>query len=340
MKHVCCYGSRALLFAALTLGFLSGCGESDKIPGFQGDEAEVPFRVFEVPDSLVIEEDVATEEILPWDDLRVVSWNLRNFSPYGTSENRLAAMISTLEELDADLILLQELLPTESEYGQADSAFVALKNGLDGFEGFRGEWQGSDSSVGMLYRKSRLELVEQRELFADNQYAFPRPALLAFFVAPDQPDAQFGAISLHLKSYEEDGSDVDRRKEACAILQAYLDTQTDVPFLIGGDFNDSPLDPEEQNVFLDTFLNEEKGMIFPTSLFDDSAYTFGGTIDGVFVGLFLDHFVYNGALGARYATVDVTILPISLEELISWIPTHSDHLPIAIDFLNTDRIRL
>jgi len=318
---------------ALVLSLLHGtmaCSESGKIPGFDGEESTSPFRVITVPDALTVEEEPAEET--PWRTLTASSWNLRNFSEYGDSESRLETIISVLDGLEADLIFLQELLPTKSGYGKKDEAFEALTSGLDKYEGFRGDWQEADSSVGLLYDSTRLKLVEARELFSENQYAFPRPALLATFQDPLNPSHSFGVIVLHLKSYDEDGTDKDRRREACAILKAYLEAQEPMPFLFGGDLNDSPLDAGDDNVFVDTFLAEGAPYAFPTATFPPESFSFGGNIEGEFTGLFLDHFILTDSLADRYETYELSIFPMALDEMPDWIPQHSDHLPITIQF--------
>ena len=324
---------RTMSGTALLCFFLTGtmaCSENGKIPGFEAKESDSPFRIISVPDALTVEEDIAEED--PWRELTVSSWNLRNFSEYGDSESRLGAMVSVLDGLESDIIFLQELLPTKSGFGKKDEAFDALTSALKGYEGLRGDWQDSDSSVGLVYDSERLNLIEVRELFAENQYAFPRPALLATFADPLYPTHSFGVIVLHLKSYEQDGSGKDRRREACAILNAYLDAQGDKPFLFGGDLNDSPLDSGEDNVFSDTFLAEGAPYRFPTGNFPSESFTFGGMIDGAFTGLFLDHFVLTDSLAAQYGSYALTIFPMTLEEMAPWIPLHSDHLPITIQF--------
>lgn len=315
--------SRILLIISLfVFGSILGCGSSDKLPGFNLEESD--------------ETDGGLQSLplSPPQALQVTTWNLENFSEYGVEDYRFATVVETLKTTKSDLFLFQELLPPKSGYSAGGSAADALETELEGYALIRGDWQEYDTSVGMLYNTERLELESARSLFKDNQYAFPRPPLFAEFrQVGGNPAEVFGVISVHLKSFEEDGSDVDRRKEACTVLNAFIQAQINTQILVGGDFNDSPRDNEESNVFATSFLALNAPYEILTLSLPPEAFTFAGKIEGEFLGRFLDHIIVTSDWLTRFSAENTSVLDIALEDMADWSAENSDHLPVTSSFI-------
>ena len=224
--------------------------------------------------------------------------------------------------------MVQELLEGEGD----TPAIVALSDNLETHEALHGEWEDFDSSVGLLYRKDRFQLVESKSLFSPNWYAFPRPPLFVTLKDTASDGVEVGFIVIHLKSYEEDGSDLPRRQEACDILNTFIQAQGDTLLLMGGDFNDNPYDPPAVNIFDGLFLGEEVPYEFLTYPLGPEAFTFAGFINGDWTGLFLDHVIVNQPFAEAAGPSATEVYPIGLFEMDSWNDDHSDHLPVSSIF--------
>lgn len=339
----------ALLYTLLICQF--GCTEEGTLPGYEGEQSEAPFRYItsESSDTTAVPE-VDSEEDTGLDatddsgneteepyispnlmSMKITTWNLENFSPAGSNSDRLQTIAGILKSLDSDIVLLQELLEGNTEA----PAIEALNAQMGETQFVRGEWEDYDSTVGLLYRKSRFNLVESKSLFSPNWYAFPRPPLFVVLEDRESDNAEIALIVIHLKSYEEDGSDLPRRQEAMGILNTFVQAQKNPLILMGGDFNDNPFDVPESNIFSPIFLGSDSTYSFLTYTLGSDAYTFAGFIDGVWKGLFLDHLIATSEFREAAGEPKTEIYPVGLFEMDSWNDSHSDHLPVTVTFSGT-----
>ncbi len=321
----------ALLFTLLVGPF--GCTEEGTLPP---DTTAVPIENIETDGELDAAGDSRNETEQPYvppnlTPMKITTWNLENFSPAGSNSTRLQTIAGILKGLDSDIVMLQELL----EGGTTIPAIEALNAQMGETQFVHGEWEDFDSTVGLLYRKSRFNLVESKSLFSPNWYAFPRPPLFVVLEDRESDNAEIALIVIHLKSYEEDGSDLLRRQEAMGILNTFVQAQKNPLILLGGDFNDNPFDVPEFNIFSPLFLGPDSAYSFLTYSLGSDAYTFAGFIDGVWTGLFLDHLIATSEFREAAGEARTEVYPVGLFEMDSWNDSHSDHLPVTVTFSGT-----
>lgn len=271
----------------------------------------------------------------PVPDLRVATWNLRNFSDYGPNDYRIGAIAAKIKELSPDVIALQELRSQEGTDGTGDQAFDVLLSQLPEYDGTHVAWDPFDTSIGIMYRTDVVSLVSKKTIFPSDSWAFPRPPLVANLTAVrDGASIDFQVVVIHLKAYDDSA---DRRKEACEKLYAWLDVQPDSHHILMGDFNDDPHDVPKDNVFLGTFLGMEPHYYFVTDVFPPKTVTSIGWyhyVDGDYVkGQFIDHAIVQGDLMELYETVTPTIAGVLPNKFDDWGDEYSDHFPVYVDFL-------
>ncbi len=106
-------------------------------------------------------------------------------------------------------------------------------------------------------------------------------------------------------------------------------------FVIIGDFNDDPYDPEENNSYVGTFLDNEPAWYFVSKALPLGTVTstgYGTSVNGQWKdGEFLDHAVVSGALYAQYASITPTVLGKPESEFAAWKKDFSDHFPLLIE---------
>jgi len=182
--------------------------------------------------------------------LEVMTWNIQNFPKSEFTVDYAEGIISAI---DADIIGLQEI--------ESDSAFVVLLNNLqaqnpeDKWNGFRANTNEWEMNLAYLYKSSIIKMDSIYQIYPDDEIyhkPFPRkPLILEFSYA----DHKFYVINNHLKAMPGE-KNVVRRKEACKLLDEYIDEflpQENVIML--GDMNDTLTDSTEKNVFT-TFLEK------------------------------------------------------------------------------------
>ena len=265
--------------------------------------------------------------------LRLGTWNLHNFSKWGTTEYRIGDIATEIERLDADILGLQELKVAENTQGEAPQAWDVLLEELEDYEGVHNPWNTFDTTVGLVYKRSTTTLVESQALFTDDSFAFPRAPLEATFeIDKGQETAEVTVIVLHLKAF---GDSVDRRRAACDKLDTYLQQTPDAQVVLLGDLNDDPYDPPAENSFVGTFLDAEPTYHFVTSELAPESVTSLGYyhfVDGTRIeGEFLDHFILTGPAMNAFTTVEVTIESVPEAERDDFEQTHSDHFPVMLD---------
>ena len=273
--------------------------------------------------------DVLSPPVQPL-PLTLATWNLDNFSEKGEHEPRVQAIANEITALDADIVAVQELkVPIPSD-GTIDAAYTTLDELLDGHVGIHAPWDADDTTVGILYRPDRLELLDSRALFEEDWFAFPRPPLTATFSTIPE-GIEFTVIVLHLKAFQ-DGE--QRRRDACAKLDAYIRAQPVTQHVVIGDFNDDPFDAEHSNVFADTFLADPEYYDFtgldlpPASVTSTGWYHY---VEGEKIkGEFIDHVLLTRAFAEDWVRASPEIHGVPADEYDAWIDYSSDHFPVSL----------
>jgi hypothetical protein len=238
-------------------------------------------------------------------------------------------------ELAPDLLAVEELKVEDGTDGSPPQAWDALLDALSDYEGLHAPWDLPDSTVGLLYRADRVTVDGVEVLFEDDWYAFPRsPLAVSLTVADESGSAvDFTIVVLHLKAF---GDSADRRSAACDRLDAWVEAGSEPDILFIGDFNDDPHDPPDENVFLDTFLDDSGDYVFvtaplpPESVTSTSWYHW---VDGRRItGELLDHAVVTSAFGQQFATVAPRIEGVPPSQYDDYASQYSDHFPMLVDF--------
>lgn len=265
----------------------------------------------------------------------VGTWNLHNFSDYGTDEWRLPDLVEYVGALDFDVLAVQELLPDEDD-PSATSAFEALLEGT-GLVGAFNPWRSFDTSVGIVVNPATTTVLSTETLFEDDSWAFPRPPMYARVAVEDTAGrtTEFGVVSLHLKAH---GDDHERRRLACEALAAWAEDTEPRDLLLIGDLNDDPYDgPDQNNVFDGTLLNTEPDWRFLTAGLPPESVTSTGwyhVVDGVEIqGEFIDHAVARGELLERFSSFEPTIHGLPEDQFEQWRDDYSDHFPVTVDLI-------
>ncbi len=188
--------------------------------------------------------------------LEVMTWNIQNFPK---SEYTVDYATKIILAVDADVIGLQEI--------QSDSAFVVLLKNLqtqdpeDKWNGFRANTNEWEMNLAYLYKSSVIKVDSIFQIYPDDEkyhQPFPRKPLVLEFSCFDQ---KFFIINNHLKAMPGE-KNIVRRKEACRLLDKYIDEFLSTKnVILLGDLNDQLTDPEEENVFT-VFLDDKQNYCF------------------------------------------------------------------------------
>ncbi len=298
-----------------------GAGQDEPQPPVDGgDEAapELPTDVAPSPPALTL-----------------ATWNLRNFSGEGPRDPRVDALAETVLGLDADIVGLQEIKVEEGTGGAGRQAWHALLDQLPGYEGARVQWDEFDTVVGVVWRSETVRLLSWEAVLGANRHAFPRTPLEARFRAGRGAGGiSLTVLVLHLKAF---GDSLDRRVAACRQLRDYVAGRPDKRYVLLGDFNDSPFDPEASNAFVDTLLGQEPTWRFVTAELPLGSVSSTGYFhyvgDQRHRGEFLDHVVVHETLGQAYSDMVPDILDVPSWEYDRWDEERSDHFPVVVDLV-------
>ncbi len=265
--------------------------------------------------------------------LRLGTWNLRNFSKWGTTEYRIGGIASEIEQLDVDILGVQELKVTDDTQGDTLQAWNVLLDELQDYEGFHNPWNTFDSTVGLIYKPATTTLLDSRPLFDDDSFAFPRPPLEATFaISKGEESVELTLIVLHLKAF---GDSVARRRAACDKLDTYLSETPGARVVLLGDLNDDPHDPAEDNAFVGTFLDAEPTYHFITRDLPPESVTslgFYHWVEGMKIdGEFLDHFILTEGAMNRFAGAKASISSVPIPDRADFEDTRSDHFPVVLE---------
>lgn len=217
----------------------------------------------------------------------IATWNIENLfleEPQKKPENELKAMAETLKEIDADIVMLQEVdnLETINEFQRKymqdnPYPYTLLIEGND-------QKRGID--VAIMSRYPIIKAYTYRDISFPKSgdtkpNSFNRDLLEAVIqITPPYPTSQYKitpeykirVFTTHLKSkLGGKDADIERESEAKAIyrvLEEHQKAEPDQPFILGGDLNDfprsKPLKSLKEARFLSDLLKLENQEDYPT----------------------------------------------------------------------------
>jgi endonuclease/exonuclease/phosphatase family metal-dependent hydrolase len=254
-------------------------------------------------------------------ELRVMTWNIREFPLVPGSVEAAAAVIA---DLDVDVVAIQEV--------QVPSAFDELLAALPSYDGELNE-DDPDAwlRVGLLWRRERVTVTDVGTIFRTDWYAFPRPPLVATVTAEARPGGEpfdFVVAVLHLKASLDDESR-ERRRAACERLEEWVDARMESTgeedFVLLGDWNDELTDWGAHQVF-QVFLDRPEDFTFLTL---ERAEAGGFTL--IPFESFIDHVMVTASALDEYGAGWTEVLP--LEETVDdYTAILSDHRPVLSVF--------
>lgn len=244
--------------------------------------------------------------------LRVMTWNVENFSLADDTPARVAAIV---EEHAPDVVAIQEI--------REASAFGELDALLPDYRGVIDDDPGNYLRQGVIYRTDRVTIGVPTSLFASDGWAFPRAALS---VPVAVPGFDFVLISVHLKAQVDPESQA-RRAAAIEKLHGWLDARLaedgEHDFVVVGDFNDQLTDPPEWNVFTPLLADERfRFLTFEHEVAGDFTY--------IPFEVMLDHALVSETAAVAYGEGQTQIF--ALDGLVAGYRDISDHRPVVVDF--------
>jgi len=178
--------------------------------------------------------------------LDVVNWNIRYF--HDKDQDRVKTVVEILTELNADVIVLVEILE-----GSLDIVAKALAGRKAGYYNVAYGTTGGNQRVAMMWDLDWVRTKDDiGEIFARGEVTtgigkdvFPRLPLHGYFTSlnkdTDQDPFDFQLLGVHLKSQR--GGGEDQRKMAAERLAKWLADEApkqDADVLIVGDWNERP----------------------------------------------------------------------------------------------------
>jgi len=181
--------------------------------------------------------------------LDIITWNIEWFPKEG--QTTITNVKNIIKALDAEIIAIQEI--------DVKSSFQQLIDELEDYDGYylNDEYQ----SLGYLYKKSNIQIIDQYEIYTSQTYwsPFPRSPLV---LEIKHQNKNYIIINNHLKCCGDgsldpydNGDEESRRLLACNLLDEYIrDHFDDQRVILVGDLNDELTDRMLDNVFT-PFIN-------------------------------------------------------------------------------------
>jgi endonuclease/exonuclease/phosphatase family metal-dependent hydrolase len=249
--------------------------------------------------------------------LDIVTWNIRFF--HDQDPDRVKRIVSVLSELNADVIVMQEiknqsLEVVAEELRIRDAGFYQTAYGTT----------GGDQRVAVMYDLDWIRAKDDiRELFGKGQIkvgnkdAFPRLPLYGYFTGLAATDPfDFQLVGLHLKSQRGGGGD-QRQRSAAALRDWLVDEATaeDSDVIMLGDWNEVPT-ADTWRPFHDL---EENELVKFSSINNESQ---------------ISHLMYKNKkeIGSR---LDLSVVSMTASERMGEPPDVVKWAPLE-DFLGTD----
>ena len=238
--------------------------------------------------------------------LEIMTWNIQNFPKSEFTINYVSEIILAI---DADIIGMQEI--------ESDSAFVVLLNNLqvqdpeNKWNGFRANTNEWEMNLAYLYKSSVINVDSIYQIYPDDEkyhQPFPRKPLMLEF---SYLNKKLFVINNHLKAMPGE-KNIARRKEACKLLDEYIDeflSQENV--ILMGDLNDQLTDAAKENSF-NVFLDDKQNYYFADWLIaaDSTAnwsypyWKYRGHIDHILISNELYDEFENASSFAKVVTID------------------------------------
>ena len=281
--------------------------------------------------------------------LDVVTWNIRFF--HDRDPDRVKRIVNVLTELNADIIVLQEILDqslevvarelAHREAGYYETAYgttggnqrVAMMYDLD--------WVRAKDDIRELYQKGAIITSEGKDVF-------PRLPLLGEFTAlTEENPFDFQLVGLHLKSQR--GGGEEQRKRAAQELSHWLVNDApkiDADVIMLGDWNQPPSaaawEPirrlEATKKLLFTGINSESEI---SHLMYRNKQEIGSKLDLAAISMSASEKMGKPPAGVRWEPLeDLLANTPSAQQIKEFIKTVreevSDHLPVVTRFYFTD----
>lgn len=225
---------KKIIFGILIALFLISCG------------SDTPLSPPEPPPELTLDD----LEFGAGHTFDIMTWNVEDYAKKGATTIEYVTQI--VEALEMDVIALQEI--------RFYDHFTTLTTNLEGWEGYRtGSPASTSQRLAYLVNSETVEVLEDPyEIYQDQSYYFPRrPYVLEI----SYDDTEFIIINNHLKAFG-DPESVERRRQACILLESYISTHhLDNNVILLGDLNDSLTNPPHTNVF-QVFLDQPEHYYF------------------------------------------------------------------------------
>jgi len=167
-----------------------------------------------------------------WDDIEVMTWNIKDFPISGNTINYVNEIIT---DILPDVIAFQEI--------NNSSAFNTLANSIPSYE-----FISSGSGLALAARSDVVEITSWSTLFpgAGYEFAWRYPLLVELNWLCGSSAASLQVINIHLKSGSS-SEDFDRRFGSCEYLSGYINENPNVNIIVLGDYNDEITDSESSN---------------------------------------------------------------------------------------------
>lgn len=246
--------------------------------------------------------------------LSVATWNLQDFPKSGLQT--INSVGHVIIEANWDILAIQELTSRK-----ALQDLVRAVNGRAGFDKFKAEiTTNSFFPVGLLYNQERLSLVASQEIFSDNRFAFPRPALWNQFEVKESGQL-FSVLNVHLKCCRGVGNR-NRRLEAIKLIDQFVQSRKE-EMIILGDFNHDVIPARSDSpyrVFLDN--GHYKIADLEIALGDSQYWSYP---KGPY---HLDHIILTGPLIHQKVSVDTSAIDKCRSD---YYEIFSDHRPVGVE---------
>lgn len=182
------------------------------------------------------------------DEIEIITWNTEFFPTH--RDSTLPVLAKIISNLNADIIAFQEIRFT--------GYFSGLMELLPKYD-FIVSQQSSFMDQAIIYKRETFTLVNQSELFAEDDYNFAgRPPLRGDFQYKcGDKLLNFSVINLHMKCCD---SGLKRRQNAVKMLYNYLSNEIESGFknfIVLGDWNDDLKDKEQEHCF-HPFQNDDR----------------------------------------------------------------------------------
>jgi len=173
-----------------------------------------------------------------WDELEVVTWNVKTFPQ---SNYTIESVVEIISDLLPDIINFQEI--------NSYSDFQDLANSLEAYDFI----YSNDDYYGLAiaYRKDCIEFVDSSILFEQYpwEFTYRYPLSANFIWSCGDSYLVFEMVNVHLKCCD---SGFEQRAAASEILSNYINEKTgnNINLIIAGDYNDSLTDSPSNNSLL------------------------------------------------------------------------------------------